>query len=541
MVELLFVDDNAIDRNSWPDALTTAWEAKFGSTLSEKAIVHAVKDLKGEQLSSVCDYDGVILDIVWDVRNRSTHHGVKLAQDIRKAYPEIPIFMLTSQPEPETFSKLLTIGIDGYLTKFMEPESICWIIWEKISRARRERRGQALYKVIRKCVSEKSWNSGFVGDAASAVWRCERPHDRWNSFWANMLQPISRWEGLTTVFKDMRDFFADADLLLLGSVAHMRGHLEHVLAVYFTGYVVSHSVVGFRDCAIASARQLVAHKNGAADVTDDDLWSYFQIAWLAAATLHDTAYALELLPDIQNRCMSIARVFDEIVSADPSIKTPWKVGEWNNSCDEYFEDIGRLLNRLYDRNPFDAKFFAEKSVVMKGGGQRINHGVASGLLFLSKAYKLLANDKESLQMVFLRWASAAMALHSLKVPGHGYAKIQMENDPLSYLLMICDEIQVWDRERPDANAYGSPFRAAYLESFQVGDSRIDCTIKYLPYSEINPDSHEYREAVESLALACDNDNRILRQYVGSKSLRTYIQRKVEQPANNYSVFPMVDF
>ena len=195
-------------------------------------------------------------------------------------------------------------------------------------------------------------------------------------------------------------------------------------------------------------------------------------------------------------------------------------------------EMANVLNKLYSNNRFTESFLSENGVFSHHGTFKVNHGLASGLLFLNKAEKVWSvKGKGLLMRPFMLWAGAAMALHSLKVPGSASGRsISMEMDPLSYLLMICDEIQVWDRERPDASVSRSPFRESHLASFNILEvgarTCIDCLIECVPYRDVRVGDGSYDEARKLIQKGLEGDSRILSNYVNSATVDVKIRRRV---------------
>ena len=89
-------------------------------------------------------------------------------------------------------------------------------------------------------------------------------------------------------------------------------------------------------------------------------------------------------------------------------------------------------------------------------------------------------------LIFLKWAATAMALHSLKHPGaENRISIQLERDQLSFLLCVSDELQIWNRERPDSDKRRGSFKSINLEHIKAKENQIEASIKYVPYAGTN--------------------------------------------------------
>lgn len=306
----------------------------------------------------------------------------------------------------------------------------------------------------------------------------------------------------------------------------MRGHLDHVLNVYFTGYVISNTIPRFRQLAAVASKRLFPERQ--ADITNNDseYWDLFQLAWLAVATLHDTAYPLEIQPDLVSKCRDITTQFKDVLSNNGKAPEPLCPSISPAGLDE----IATVFAKLYDNGEIFSGLLRNNSTFTKDGITRVNHGVASGLLFrsLTKNANKMKEADPRLEM-YLKWAAAAMALHSLKIPGsQSGVTISLERDPLSYLLLACDEIQVWDRERPDASRRSSPFKGADLSKLSITETSITACVDYTLHNG-SAAVEEFNIKRESMDKAIEEDNQILAKYLDGNGLSVAVDRRVLQP------------
>jgi hypothetical protein len=385
-----------------------------------------------------------------------------------------------------------------------------------------------LYKLIRKTTRAGGWSGGEVDKAASAVWEFERPHDRWSEFWSAFEQLLERL-SLKSAFKAIGDFFSDADLLMLSSLPGMRGHLDHVLNVYFTGYVISNDNERLRAASRAAAARLRDTNWRSMEGNEEYYWSLFQLAWLAAATFHDAAYPLEVLPDTYARCKDVKKKFACILVNEndvPSEVTIQKGGKLT-------EQLTKTLVRLDESIPVE---FLKNGLVFDNGS-RVNHGVAGGLLFASIVSEISKLPDSPPELgAYLRWASSAMALHALKVPGSNQnVKISLDKDPLSYLLLVCDEIQIWDRERPDANHIRSPFKSTELTELNIEKDQIEARVTCHLYEHVNTQDNSYREERDKISASISRDKVILNNYLDGCGLKIAVRRVISAPYYEFAV------
>jgi len=523
-MKILYCDDEANDRNMWCKGLTDSWQdLRKDGRLDDDLELQTCADITdtngipdSRSFNDVAGFDGFLLDLLWGTQESARPHGVEIAEELRRRYPEKAIMVFTVSADPIFFDRLLNAGICGYLRKGENPQALCLQITESMARHRKARGGQCLYRQLRELTSKgNSWAAESVGIAATDLWNLDRSHDRWEAFWNAFQAPIAA-QRLTEVFLKMRKFFADADLLMFGTLPGMRGHLDHVLNVYFTGYVISNTIPHFRELATNAAKRLFPDKQTEINEDDSKYWDLFQLAWLAAATLHDTAYPLEIQPDLLSKCWSITTEFKDVLSNNG------KVPEL--SCPSVslagLDEIATVFARLYDNGGGFSGLLRDNSTFTTGGDvKRVNHGVASGLLFHSLAKKAIeVKGADPKLEMYLKWAAAAMALHSLKIPGSkSDASILLERDPLSYLLLACDEIQVWDRERPDASRRSSPFKGTDLSEFSITDTSITACVNFTLHN--GPAAvEEFNRKRESMDKTIVADNQVLAKYLNGKYL-----------------------
>lgn len=541
-MKILFCDDSPDDRRDWHGNLTAAWqELRDTNVLTEDLELQTCADITetagvpdSRTYKDVAGFDGVLLDILWGAQDTEDEepHGIEIAEELHKMYPEKALMAFTVSADAEYFHRLVGAGICGYLRKGEQYPALCFQIMECMDRHRKARGGHCLYKELRELTSPgNSWAAASVGNAATEVWNLDRSHDRWNAFWNAFQDPIAS-QRLTGVFSEMRKFFAKADLLMLGSLPGMRGHLDHVLNVYFTGYVISNRVPRFRQAAAAAAKRLFPDKQGDVDAHEPKYWERFQLAWLAAATLHDTAYPLEIQPDLLLKCLGVAKQFKDALSdvgKSPKLPCP-------DLSSTGLHEISVVLGKLYDSGDL-SELVSNHGKFTADNVARLNHGVAGGLQFFALAKKAMSvRDADPDLDLYLKWAAAAMALHSLKKPGSEKGvSIALERDPLSYLLLACDEIQVWDRERPDASRMSSPFKGTDLSELSITDDSVTACVDYALYNGSDA-VVEFGKRREEMDNGIEADGQVLAKYLLGDGFSVTVNRRV--PSLKVSLAPL---
>jgi DNA-binding NarL/FixJ family response regulator len=516
-IKLLLCDDE----QDYCRSLQLHFVKEWPTLLKEKLVFDVCLDISDAEkpLNEVGSYDALLLDIFWG----DIPHGVDLCRVVRERFPELPIIILSHAPTVEHLQTFIKLGISAFLSKSEKTLSTwCAEVNNVLNQSSIARAARPLYHKIRELRGDKAaWKASVVNEAASQVWRQENAYDKWNYFWDEFGNELAT-SRLKMPVDLLKNFFAESNLFNFGVVPSIRGHLEHVLYVYFTGYVVSHKLPFFRKAVCDAAKRLL----GSYEPAKNDLyWEMFQIAWLVTATLHDTGYSLELVSDLHSKCNGIEKLFTfaeipKLVPQSLNSSINWKLAPHAESA---FQRIPQLLRY----KTLNSTWIIEHATFPdKTNTSRINHGVASGILFLEKVHKdclILVNENPEL-MVFLEWATTAMALHSLKRPGSvDGVKLDIETDPLSCLLLLCDELQVWDRERPDASQKQFPFRRTELSGLEIGDNLIAASVSYVPYVGVTPSRKDH---FEPLAKCILEDNNMLIKYLSLKPMRMEISSSI---------------
>jgi CheY-like chemotaxis protein len=521
--KILLCDDNLKHRNLYKKSFEEAWLKLYSESINIQIcedIVDEVELTNQVAINDVGTFDLLLLDIFYDKLNEP--HGIEIAKKVKTNFPEIPIIVLSAKVNTRDFKNLIPL-ISGYFPKREDDiERWCETINEIINKTTEDKIGQEVYKELRKLkVDAQAWEIETINEAASKVWQQENGSGKWLDFWEVLTNMLGK-KNLFKPFQEMTESFKENDLINLGILPSMRGHLEHVLHVYFTGYILSHRIPIIKETFYNVIQKIGLNNEGKKDL----YWDYFQFAWLACATLHDTAYSFELLPELIDKIKQAEKLF-------PYIKLNHKIEliseiipEPDNKYLKYArESFNYILLNLH-RDVIPSDWIFENLVFDFKGKKRVNHGIASGILFLQKVFdrkEILKSDKDF--EIFLQWAATAMSLHSLKHQGKGSGhSIHLKNDPLSFLLMLCDEIQVWNRERPDANTNTSKFKQIDISSISIAGQNICFKIKYIPYPKTDLTRKEH---INPIVENVNKDNEILKTYLKTDPLNITIEYSVQ--------------
>jgi hypothetical protein len=93
------------------------------------------------------------------------------------------------------------------------------------------------------------------------------------------------------------------------------------------------------------------------------------------------------------------------------------------------------------------------------------------------------------------------------------------------LLLACDEIQVWDRERPDASRISSPFKCTDLSEFTISDTAITACVDYTLHNGPAA-AEEFTKQRNSMDNEIEADNQVLAKYLDGNGYSVTVKRRV---------------
>src|SRR3954462_14205215 len=110
-MRILIADDHAIVRQGLKQILAAAFKrASFGEAADSQQTLERVWKER---------WDVVILDLTMPGRS-----GLQVLTEIKRAYPKLPVLILSIHPEDQFAVRLLKAGASGYLTKETAPEEL---------------------------------------------------------------------------------------------------------------------------------------------------------------------------------------------------------------------------------------------------------------------------------------------------------------------------------------------------------------------------------------------------------------------------------
>jgi hypothetical protein len=209
-----------------------------------------------------------------------------------------------------------------------------------------------------------------------------------------------------------------------------RGHARHAINVFWLGYYLNNhkylrDFFSFRWNDLNKRSQLEIVKGEKTVDAINNIWFY-------TGLFHDLAGCMEKFAEINHFRQGLYSPFDVLdlnVSETPYFST----GLISNQAAEFLENFNEPLKT-------QLKKAWEKSLEEK----KTDHGMLAALLLKQRI-------KDKKQNCYAREAGRAIAVHSLisRVKEEKIDNLTWEKEPFACLLLLCDHLQTWARERGD--------------------------------------------------------------------------------------------
>jgi hypothetical protein len=209
------------------------------------------------------------------------------------------------------------------------------------------------------------------------------------------------------------------EVLLYHSRTEYRDHLFHAIDTFLSGFV-------FLRAARSPIRALLARRSALRQ-------QKMLRDWFLAALCHDFGYAMELVP-----------LTFRVASQFPVSSAEKLVSDLNEKWESQITELNRAVRE-------------EQGLVSEIGQKRTDHGVFSYLHLRNELLRLdpVATSKADFSGPPADWSSEhcrkyAAALVAILKHNLVREPVDVRKEPLSALLVLCDEIQEWHRPRYNA-------------------------------------------------------------------------------------------
>lgn len=222
-------------------------------------------------------------------------------------------------------------------------------------------------------------------------------------------------------------------------------HVNHVIQEFLLGYnlLLNSQFV----------RQKYHYEQGRQD-PDSDFGRLF-FSWMAASLLHDIGYDVEEAPEEEafrrNKNEFWSFMTGRAITNEPL--TFSDKGQGRRIIETYLlEDIKRIPE-IKQLSYVEFENLFRRDVPNLPTWVRYDHGIISAIKYMAELEKL----QEEKHTNFINWqpnrqAMLAMALHNFQYKNYD-VRLTCKNDLtfIAYLLIVCDEVQEWERERFDSD------------------------------------------------------------------------------------------
>ena len=486
------------------------------------------------------DVDLVLTDVYW--KDPGTNRLKEIIDIVNLASTElglssrIPIVAFTRRG-PDALRGCLEHQrdlFDIWDKQTASPAYVTWRLSQLVTELSRVRPDTLIQRLIRGMSQGARWHGHVVemsvvyqkglterdqiDRAGGAIGRIADDLRAWERVAEPLWKVMARWEALSRAVS----FTA-------------RGHARHVINVFWLGYLLIHNDV-LRPSFVRLWTALLEKRKLAAQVAGDsdpaDLEAKERLAWITSALsqepietlsdswfyaslFHDSAGCVQKYKTVRDAADALLSEFSELITSPaPPASPPW---------DNLKEPAGRLF-KLCSR-PLARRLEPLWAKSLEMGAP--DHGVVAALH--------LKNCVTAPAQIWLAHEAAlAMASHNLvgELGAETGELCTWESEPLVCLLMICDQIQTWDRERADSTLQGpdGPDRAQLAEfAVRMEDSRphIAMTIDYIAPRHVSRSAHLFERVQEALEKTLrDKPSRALHHIGGDWPFRVTIGCKL---------------
>lgn len=253
--------------------------------------------------------------------------------------------------------------------------------------------------------------------------------------------------------KKMIEMLAEFEMNASSLLMKHRDHYSHSVYVFVLGLAIYHNNAKFRE------NYRLTHMNGA-DVDEHEVAHHFLKYWGLTSLFHDIGYPFELpfeqvksyfgdtikgVPFVSYEGMKEYTAFSEeekahfknVYESDYDFKSITDLLAYSMNLrlgEEYGCTVDYLRDDVMDLKPVSPDAF----------GGFMDHAVFSGVILYKQLVEVLgvtALNKDYIDSI------SAIVLHNsmFKFSVRNGKPLPMKTHPLAYMLMLCDELQCWDR------------------------------------------------------------------------------------------------
>lgn len=301
------------------------------------------------------------------------------------------------------------------------------------------------------------------------------------------LSKIAAEFELHNEFEILFKFIAKAEPINVAGNPSAWGHLRHVLNVYWLGYYLLNT----GGINIENTFEHIINEDeyaslGIKSPIDIEYKSkLINYIWFLSSLFHDVGLPAERVVKIAEESSDLLKIYHNLsLSLQLTTSVDSIYDNLSNDFDQIFSSIrGKKLNawvsgcrrKLREENKLD-------------------HGLVSG----ATLFKLFNKNK-----IIAEKCSSCVSVHNLvnKFSTYNSQGVNFKKDPLACLLILCDQLEVWDRD----TGLESYFSGLSIESYELrklsydkDEKRYYLEINYVPYRFISPLGREMDKIKDKL-------------------------------------------
>ncbi len=282
---------------------------------------------------------------------------------------------------------------------------------------------------------------------------------------------------------------ADLEVLNVGAQPSGWGHLRHVVNVFLLGYFILNGAIGRRDEVLDAVL-------GRGKWSDrEQAWREVNFAWFVAGLFHDIGLLGQRAGDLWETLLKAVAVYEagEVVGyTKAGRKGEVEVRGISFKCDARFSETVEALCREEGASNAEALWCKDLWNVCRA--DTVDHGLLS-------AVSIARAVSQSVQARAINAAARAAAVHNFRqrtqqVGGLKKPQLRFDDAPISSLLVLCDQLQVWDRDTGrESRLQGVGLHSAELSRLEIEGDKVVIGVAYWPFRYTLPRTGEV-DAIE---------------------------------------------
>jgi len=444
----------------------------------------------------------VLADLYYDDQATGVKDSVNRLNDIKRIVQEwsdknnsgrpVPLIAFSRrQEQKQTLSEKDGL-FDIWDKNTLSPEYVVWRLSKLAKEMSHVQPDSHLQYLIRKMINGPQWHDHVITMAKkyNAGWTEFDQIDRAGG----IIEEIAKEFNTITECREMWDVMTRWESFGRAISPQTRGHSRHVINVFWLGYyLLNHEKL--QDMFAQNWSDLLYIREGMQAVKDDKPLEAVNNVWFYAGLFHDVGACVEKNVKILDYYNKLYKKFDEFGLQGSALEIcsyEQTEAELKDNLKHIIGPLGEIVfpivkNSLKNKTP--------------------DHGYMGAELIK----KIITANK---QQEYAREAARAIVLHNVlsDLKFASGSEISWEQEPITCLLVLCDQLQTWDRERGDEKIEDSsdlPVRAELLElrvkEFKEAELCCEVSINYITKRHVET-NFVIKERVENTLIKILNAN-----------------------------------